>query len=177
MDFSTGAFVNNYSIKIQEKFDITPKTAGYTISFQSFIGVFAGFFVDYVTERFYRDDVNYKKRNFHGYGLMTIGYLGIATTHSLTVFMGWSILVKSAQSFLRIVLTEMLIRRCPANQKGSLIGTGNSVSNTARLITPLFTGFVVDSWGTNGANVLAASAAILGTLVTFRLREDHQKSS
>lgn len=176
-DFSIGAFHNNYSIKLQEKFSVTPKIAGYTISFQSFVAALAGMFVGRVNNGFYKDDTDYSKRNLHGYAAMTIILLGIGITHSLGIFLLWSMLLSTTLLFMRIVSTEMLISRCSDNQRGSVLGTGNSISNMARLVTPLMAGFVEDTWGSNSANILAATSATCGILVTFWIQKRHLKNS
>ncbi|XP_043270979.1 major facilitator superfamily domain-containing protein 9-like [Venturia canescens] len=177
MDFSTGAFHNNYSLKLRERFDLTPKAAGYTISLQSFVGVLAGLMVDKVNQRFYKQDHFYTERNLHGYTLMVIAYLGIAASQHISIFMVWSMLLRSIHMFLRIVMTEMTIRRCPPSQKGSIIGSSNSISNIARLMTPLITGYIEDLWGPNSSNLLAAAAATFGLLVPMTFRHQQQKIS
>lgn len=177
IDFSIGAFHNNYSLKIREKFNLSPKMAGYTISLQSFVGVLAGLMVDRVNQRFYSQDMFCIKRNSHGYALMIVAYMGIAATEHISVFMVWSMLLRSIHMFLRIVMTEMTIRRCPPSQKGSIIGSSNSISNIARLMTPLITGYVEDLWGPNSSNLLAAGAATCGLLIPLTFRQQRQKTS
>ncbi|XP_057326857.1 major facilitator superfamily domain-containing protein 9-like [Microplitis mediator] len=176
LDMSAGVYHSNYSIKIQERFSITPKISGYTIAFQSFVGVITGLFVAKINDKLYKTDVDYKKRNIHGFILMAIGYLGIYFATSLSVFLLWTVVLKTSHMFMRIILTDMLMRKCPSSQTGSIAGTSNSVSNFARLITPIIAGIFEDTWGTNSANFLAAVIASIGILVSLNIKNNHSKT-
>lgn len=173
---SAGLYHSNYNLKIQERFDITPKISGYTIAFQSFVGVITGLFVAKINDKLYNSDVDYKKRNMHGYILMVVGYLGIYFASSLRVFLLWTVVLKTSHMFLRIILTDMLMRKCPPSQTGSVAGTSNSVSNLARLVTPVVAGVFEDTWGTNSANFLAALVASIGIFIALGISRSHPKS-
>ncbi|CAG5108807.1 Similar to MFSD9: Major facilitator superfamily domain-containing protein 9 (Homo sapiens) [Cotesia congregata] len=176
LDMSAGLYHSNYNLKIQERFGITPKISGYTIAFQSFVGVITGLFVAKINDKLYNSDVDYKKRNMHGYILMVVGYLGIYFASSLRVFLLWTVILKTSHMFLRIILTDMLMRKCPPSQTGSVAGTSNSVSNLARLITPVVAGVFEDTWGTNSANFLAALVASIGIFIALGISRSHPKS-
>ncbi|KAK0178869.1 hypothetical protein PV327_007712 [Microctonus hyperodae] len=180
LDMSAGLFHSNYNLKLQNRFDISPKLSGYTIAFQSFIGVITGIFIDYINNKFYKNDVNYRRRNIHGFMFTSIAYLGIFFTTHLTIFLLWTTILTSGRMFLRIILTDMLMKKCPPSQTGSIAGSANSISNLARLITPLTAGFFEDYWGINSVNFLAAIVATIGIIVSWnieRTTEDREKIS
>ncbi|KAG8037516.1 hypothetical protein G9C98_005726 [Cotesia typhae] len=176
LDMSAGLYHSNYNLKIQERFNITPKISGYTIAFQSFVGVITGLFVTKINDKLYNSDADYKKRNMHGYILMVVGYLGIYFASSLRVFLLWTVVLKTSHMFLRIILTDMLMRKCPPSQTGSVVGTSNSVSNLARLVTPVVAGVFEDTWETNSANFLAALVASIGIFIALGISRSHPKS-
>ncbi|XP_034943816.1 major facilitator superfamily domain-containing protein 9-like [Chelonus insularis] len=170
LDMSTGIYHSNYNLKIQEKFDLSPKLSGYTIAFQSLVGVLTGIFVEDINNKLYKNDENYCKRNLHGFLFMSIAYLGIYFASHLSVFLFWTVILKTSHMFLRIILTDMLMRKCPTNHTGSVTGTANSVSNLARLVTPLLAGLVEDMWEKNSTNFLAAVISTIGVGISFSIK-------
>lgn len=174
---SAGAFHSNYNIKVQERFDISPKYTGYTIAFPNFVGVISALLIGKINDKYYSTDITYRRRNLHGFFFMCLSYIGVSFSNNLSGFIFWAIILRISHMVLRIILTDMLMRKCPSWQTGSIAGVSNSVSNLARLVTPLTVGIVEDSWGTNSGNLLAALAAAIGIFISLKIEQTHPKNS
>jgi hypothetical protein len=62
---------------------------------------------------------------------------------------------------LRIVTSEIILQRTAPDQRGSLIGSGQSMSSVARLIAPLCSGLAYDVFGFYGTSVLRTAVTTI----------------
>ncbi|XP_046740592.1 major facilitator superfamily domain-containing protein 9-like isoform X2 [Diprion similis] len=170
MAVSLATFTSNYFANVQETYNISPRWAGYTISFQGLIGSSAGLLAGWVDQKLYKNDLSFKQRNLHGFIIMTISYVGLFTAPTLHFFMLSIVPLRAASSLLRIVEMDMVLRRCPPTQRGSLVGTSNSISNIARLVAPVLAGFMGDMYGTRSAILLSTVLTVLGIIVSLMVR-------
>ncbi|XP_015590268.1 major facilitator superfamily domain-containing protein 9 [Cephus cinctus] len=168
-------FISNYTLRIQEKYDVTPKWVGYTISLQGLFGTLAGFTTGWIDRKFYQNDLDYKRRNAHGFAIMTICFLGNITASNLTIFMLWMIPLRISTSFLRVIETNMILKRCLPSQRGSILGAMHSMTNVARLVAPLLAGIMDDYYGSNGASFVAAILTIIGIPIAMRVKHIEYK--
>lgn len=169
------AYYSNYNIRIQERFNVSPKISGYTIAFQSTIGVLTGFLISRINEKFYKDDVNYKKRNVHSFMLMTVAYSCSYLSSNLFLFLVSGMLFQIAHMILRVSLTNVVIQRSPASQQGSVAGFDQSIISIARMITPLTVGVIEDVFGSSTGVLLSVVTSLFGVFVSLTLSTSHFK--
>lgn len=171
------AYYSNYNLRLQARFDVSPKISGYTIAFQSMIGVLTGFLISKINDKFYKHDVNYKKRNTHSFMLMTMAYSLSYLSPNLMLFLISGMFFQIAHMILRVSLTNVVIQRSPASKQGSVAGFDQSIISIARMITPLTVGVIEDMFGSNSGILLSIVTSIIGLFVSFTFTTSHIKVS
>lgn len=158
----------NYFVRVQNRFEISTKLTGYTISAQSLSATAAGFLSGNIHQLYQNRD--YKTRNFHGYLFQSLTFLGLTLIPSFSAFIILVMLNKASSMILRITTSEMILKRCSPDKKGLIIGINKSVSNTARLITPVILGLFEDIYGTETGTVFATVLSCVATLVCTKIQ-------
>ncbi|XP_012254263.2 major facilitator superfamily domain-containing protein 9 [Athalia rosae] len=171
MGISQAIFFSNYFLNVQETYNVSPKWTGYTISFQGIVGASAGLLAGWVDQKLYKNDLSFRQRNLHGFIIMAVAYTGLLFSPTLFLFMLWTIPLRASCAILRIVGTDMILKRGSATQRGSLVGTGNSISNIARLVAPLLAGFMGDLYGTNTSALLSTIISVLGIILLLTTKQ------
>lgn len=110
--------------------------------------------------RFYKKDKYYAVQMLHGFGVLTVSFILLSLTSNLTFFLMCLIPVSASSSLLRIVTSEVILQRTAPDQRGSLIGSGQSMSSVARLIAPLCSGLAYDMFGFYGTSVMRIGVTI-----------------
>ncbi|KAF2882247.1 hypothetical protein ILUMI_23915 [Ignelater luminosus] len=167
--FSISIYFSNQAIYIQEKFDLSQRYIGYTISFLSIIGSLAGLMLGYITNRFYKNDFNCSKRLFHGFATICITFIGLYYAPNITIFVMFLIPFGISNTILRIVSMEVILSRSGNKDRGSLSGASNSVMSVARFISPITSGIIGDTVGENAVVLSAFAPALLGSLLCVKL--------
>ncbi|XP_067010305.2 major facilitator superfamily domain-containing protein 9 isoform X2 [Anabrus simplex] len=169
LGFSQAFFYTNYSLAIQEKFQVSPKWIGYTISFQGMIGAFSGFLVGWFN-KFYQMDSTFTLRSLHGFLLLVLAYCAVSSAPTLGVFVLSLVPLSVSSSFLRIIGLECVLQRTPLDKRGSVVGSSNSISSIARLVAPLCSGAIHDVAGYFGVSLVSILTASSGAALAGFLR-------
>ncbi|PNF42296.1 Major facilitator superfamily domain-containing protein 9 [Cryptotermes secundus] len=159
LGFAQAVHYQSFSLILKEEYSITPSGIGYTISFQGLVGATAGFLSGGMG-RFYKKDKYYALQMLHGFGVLTLSFILLSLKPNLTFFLVCLIPVSASSSLLRIVTSEVILQRTAPNQRGSLIGSGQSMSSVARLIAPLCSGLAYDKFGFCGTSMLRIAVTI-----------------
>lgn len=167
--FSISIYFSNQAMYIQERFNLSQKYIGYTISFLSIIGSLAGLMLGYITNTFYKNDFKCSKRLFHGFTTICITFIGLYYATNITVFVIFLIPFGISNTILRIVSMEVILSRSGNNDRGSLSGASNSVMSVARFISPITSGIIGDTVGEHAVVLSAFAPALLGSLLCMRL--------
>nr|CAD7602195.1 unnamed protein product [Timema genevievae] len=133
-------FFMQYGLAIQEKFEVSPKWVGYTISFQGTISAASSFSSSWLERLYGASDGSRARQMFHSFAVLTISFFLIDYAPSLGMFVIGLLPMSASTSLLRLSTNDMVIRRTPPDKRGSLVGSGNSISSVARLIAPIFSG-------------------------------------
>lgn len=161
----------NYSIILRENFKISQKMIGYTIAFQSCIGTISGLFTGKINEKFYKEDTTHSKKYFYGFIIMTFAFFLLCFSTNYVSFVIAVIPLAVSNSFLRIIETQILLAKTK-NDKGSLAGTSNSLNSLARLISPIFSGYISDILGENSVLYLSTILSGIGTIIAGYIRSN-----
>lgn len=153
-------FFSNYTSYMKETFEMSPSTIGYTVSFQGFISAAAGFAFKYV--HIAESSI---VRCYYLLILLSISFFFLTFVHSFSLFMFFLVPLFVSHSLLRVVTIEMVFENSDSSERGSLNGAFNSVMSVAKLITPLISGFVIDSYGYKA--VLFISFLLCGLAAIF----------
>jgi len=107
---------------------------------------------------------------------LSLSFVFLSLAPNLTFFLICLIPLSASSSLLRIVTSEVTLQRTESDQRGSLIGSGQSMPSVARLIAPFCSGLAYDVFGSYGISVLrtavTAAAVALCTILCMRQRKE-----
>lgn len=170
--FALSFYFNNYSVLLQEKYGMTPKSVGYIISFQSMIGSGTSFLsgqIQHIYEWRYPPQKASAVQIVHCFVAMTAALVGISYVDSMPALLMWLIPLASGAALLRTVLTELLVQKASPQERGSLLGAAHSFSAMSRLCTPLVAGIASDWYGTSAVSLLSQVVAGIGAFSAHHL--------
>ncbi|XP_061647780.1 major facilitator superfamily domain-containing protein 9 isoform X2 [Phyllopteryx taeniolatus] len=152
-------YYSNFSLAMEERFSLKPKTTGYLISYSSTLGALAGFLVGPVT-RLYAN--NMAALLLHSTLLTCLLISLYAAAQGV-----WQVLLTStffaiSTTVGRTSITDLELRRGGTRASGTLIGAGQSVTAVGRVLAPLLSGISQEfsPCGPPGLGVLLALAAV-----------------
>lgn len=166
---SISVYFSNQTFYIQDKFNLTQRYVGYTISFLSIFGVITSFLSGKIKNVFYKNDTSCLKRLFHAFTLLSICFLALFFSTHLYMFLVFLVPFSFASSILRNVSTELILLQSDHNEKGSLSGVSNSVMSISRSVAPIFAGFIADKFGRDSVIVSGFVPSFLGSIFCIYL--------
>ncbi|XP_049584136.1 major facilitator superfamily domain-containing protein 9 [Syngnathus scovelli] len=157
-------YYSNFSLAMEERFSLKPKTTGYLISYSSTLGALAGFLVGPVTKLYGN---NMAALLLHSTLLTCLLITLYATAQGV-----WQVLLTStffaiSTTVGRTSITDLELQRGGARDSGTLIGAGQSVTAVGRVLAPLLSGVTQEfsPCGPPSLGVLLALAAVAVLLV------------
>ncbi|XP_018332969.1 major facilitator superfamily domain-containing protein 9 [Agrilus planipennis] len=168
---SASTYFSNQGLYIQEKFSLSQRHVGFTISFFGTVSLISSLFMGLLTKKFYPKDPDYYKQQLHAYSLMTVSLLGLYLAPNVYWFCFLLLPFSMVSTALRIISMELLLNRSKKedNTRGCLVGASNSVMSFARLLTPITSGVVADAFGDDATILMSAVPALSATLLTATL--------
>lgn len=156
MAISIMLYYSNFSLAMEERFSLTPKTTGYLISYSSTLGALAGGLVGPVT-KLYGNDM--PALLLHSTVLTCLLILLYAAAPSV-----WEVLLSStffaiSTSIGRTCITDLELQRGGAHASGTLIGAGQSVTAVGRILAPLLSG-LAQEFSPCGPPILGVGLAV-----------------
>lgn len=156
---------SNFSLAMEERFDLKPKVTGYMISYSSMLGALAGCLVGPMT-RLYRGNMSALLLHSTAFTCSLIFLYAAAGSV-------WHVLLSStffaiSTSVGRTCITDLELQRgSSVRASGTLIGAGQSVTAIGRILAPLLSGFTqeISPCGPPSLGVLLALTALVLQLV------------
>ncbi|KAI1885360.1 hypothetical protein AGOR_G00219340 [Albula goreensis] len=153
-------YYSNFSLALEERFELKPKVTGYLISYSSTLGALAGCLVGPVTQ-LYGNDM--PALLLHSTMLTSVLIFLYATAPNV-----WQVLLTStffaiSTTIGRTCITDLELRRGGTQASGTLIGAGQSVTAVGRILAPLLSGVAQEfsPCGPPSLGVVLALAAVL----------------
>ena len=137
MGFSMLVFRSSLNSMLEFHFNTSPKTNGYLMSYNGLVGGFSGILVGQISKFYNHKDA---KMLLHFSLILTASILGITFSPSIffvAVFIA-PLAVSSAVS--RVCVTNLTFQRSRGDEKGMILGVGNSLLSFARMISPALGG-------------------------------------
>lgn len=137
MAVSIMLYYSNFSLAMEERFQLKPKMTGYLISYSSMLGALAGCLVGPVTHLYGN---NMSALLLHSTALTCTLIFLYATAPNV-----WQVLLTStffaiSTTIGRTCITDLELQRGGAQASGTLIGAGQSVTAVGRVLAPLLSG-------------------------------------
>ncbi|TRY57399.1 hypothetical protein DNTS_026596 [Danionella cerebrum] len=154
---------SNFSLAMEERFLLKPKTTGYLISYSSMLGALAGFLVGPVTHLYAN---NMAALLLHSTVLTSTLIFLYATAPNV-----WQVLLTStffaiSTTIGRTCITDLELQRGGAQASGTLIGAGQSVTAVGRVLAPLLSG-LAQEFSPCGPPSLGVVLALLALALLF----------
>lgn len=146
-----------------ETYKLTPTQVGYTLSVNSSIGVATGFGVARL-EPFFRKYSSFKKC-FFSFILLFVGYVCLSFAPNIMFHILCMVPIIAAGTLIEVFLNQILSETCMGENRGTLEGAMTSSISVARSITPVVAGLAMDIYGSSGAYIFAALAAISAAML------------
>ncbi|KAA0716003.1 Major facilitator superfamily domain-containing protein 9 [Triplophysa tibetana] len=137
MALSIMLYYSNFSLAMEERFQLKPKETGYLISYSSTLGALAGVLVGPVTHLYGN---NMSALLLHSTMLTSTLIFLYATAPNI-----WQVLLSStffaiSTSIGRTCITDLELQHGGVQSSGTLIGAGQSVTAVGRVLAPLLSG-------------------------------------
>ena len=160
MGFSMLVFRSNFTSMLEFHFNTSPKTNGYIMSYNGLVGGFSGILVGQISKFYNHNDA---KMLLHFSLILTASILGITFSPSIffvAVFIA-PLAVSSAVS--RVCVTNLTFQRSRGDEKGMILGVGNSLLSFARMISPALGGVAqeVSVYAPGSIGALIAGTGVL----------------
>lgn len=160
MGFSMLVFRSNLTSMLEFHFNTSPKTNGYIMSYNGLVGGFSGILVGQISKFYNHNDA---KMLLHFSLILTASILGITFSPSIffvAVFIA-PLAVSSAVS--RVCVTNLTFHRSRGDEKGMILGVGNSLLSFARMISPALGGVAqeVSVYAPGSIGALIAGTGVL----------------
>ena len=162
--FSVLIFRTNFPIFLDVHFSVGYKTLGKIISFNGVAAAIAAASCGYIS-RLYSDR---SKQITHFTLLMAVSIFLITASPSIPLLVALLIPLSVATSNLRICMLTVMLERGREDERGAIIGLGNSISSLSRMLAPSIVG-LAQEYSTEAAGYLSFVLALTATGISLWL--------
>lgn len=138
MGFSMLVFRSNFTSMLEFHFNTSPKTNGYIMSYNGLVGGFSGILVGKIAKLYNHNDA---KMQLHFSLILMASLLGITFSPSILFIPIFITPLAISSAVCRVCTTNLTFRRGREDEKGVMLGIGNSLLSFARMISPALGGF------------------------------------
>ncbi|KAI7808987.1 putative major facilitator superfamily domain-containing protein 9, partial [Triplophysa rosa] len=173
MGLSIMLYYSNFSLAMEERFQLKPKVTGYLISYSSTLGALSGFLVGPVTHLYGN---NMPALLLHSTMLTSTLIFLYATAPNV-----WQVLLTStffaiSTSIGRTCITDLELQHGGVQASGTLIGAGQSVTAVGRVLAPLLSGLAQEFSPCGPPSVGVVLALVAVGLLLVRTPEWNSKT-
>lgn len=160
---------------LRSQFGTSPLVISYIASFQQMISVAAALSIGKIST-FYSDN---ERLRLHACILMTMAIVGALFATHLWIFVAVLVPFGAMASLQRIAGTQLCLQLTSPEEKGEVLGIGQSVWSLTRILGPQMSGLAMD-YSHSMPQVIAVAFAIIGTghIYTFNVsKHDSDKKT
>lgn len=161
LGFAMIIFRSNFTTMLEFRYQTTPKTNGYIMSFNGMVSGLSGTLVGYIMPLYNHND---SKAVLHFSALITCALLCITFSPDLWVLICILMPLSCATSICRVCVSNLTLKRCKQNEKGVIFGVGNSMLSFARMLSPLLAG-VAQEYSVYGPGTLSVGISSIGVVI------------
>ena len=137
MGFSMLVFRSNFTSMLEFHFNTSPKTNGYILSYNGLVSGFSGILVGKISKFYNHNDA---KMLLHFSLVLMVSLLGITFSPSILFVAVFITPLAVSSAVSRVCVTNLTFRRGREDEKGVILGVGNSLLSFARMISPALGG-------------------------------------
>jgi len=161
MGFSMLVFRSNFMSMLEFHFNTNPKTNGYIMSYNGLVSGLSGLFIGSLADFYNHNDY---KMQLHFSCLLTASILGITFSPNIYFVAAFITPLAVSSAVGRVCLTNLTFQRSREDEKGVVLGVGNSLLSFARMISPALGG-VLQEFSPYAPGSMGAMLAALGILL------------
>lgn len=162
MTFSVIIFRTNFTVFLEEHFQVSSTTFGQILSFNGVASALASA-TSGIMSRFYSSHV---KQVLHFSLLLAISIACLTLAPNVSSVFLLLIPLSLSTSNLRICMLSLMLHRGREEEKGALVGLANSMSSLSRMLAPSIVG-VIQDYSVEMAGYLSAVLALLAAGVVL----------
>lgn len=163
--FAMFSFYMNYNKSITSRYGTTSVLIGYSLSLQGLVRASTAFSIHKIF-RMFPKNVSISEKMQIIYAALIVSFSALYLSNSFNIFLIFLIPLNICLCFIRIINHDALVERIKEHNKGIILGAFNNVTAICRFILPLFSGYVIDTFGYDGSYVVSLLSLIAG-LVTI----------
>lgn len=172
MGFSVMIYRANFSLMLQEMYEITPKTIGQIMSYGAFVGFLSGL----CTGRIVKFYGNIHKLLLHASVAQLISIIGLTFAVNIPMLLFFSTVLSINNAVSRVCVTDMSVRRGSGENTGALLGTSQSLTSMARAIAP-FIGGLAQEVSYRGPGIIGVISGSIGVICIMTYLERDEGST
>ncbi|PSN50441.1 hypothetical protein C0J52_04942 [Blattella germanica] len=176
-DFTCGLHYQNFRIILMDLYNVSSTWVGYCMASMGLVGAATGFLNGQIS-KLYKKDKSYGHKAFHMSIVFALSFILSGCAPNLMVTVMSYLLLSICSSLLGVTISEIILLRTAPDQRGSILGTAQSIMSLSFLLTPISSGIVYEVYGHNGLSVLkvlTATASLLFSLFLCRNKRDDKK--
>ena len=169
---------SNYTSMLDYRYGVDAKTTGYIISYGSIAGALSGMSVGTIYSYIKSD----AKMMFFAAILMSSSLFGIAISPNIYTVLICVAPLSLSTSIMRVNSHNLMLKRIKPEEKGAVMGVGDSMTSIARMMSPAIAGFAQEV-NVTGPCWLATGFSIIGIglMIAFRgqkeVKDDAKKTN
>lgn len=175
MGFSMLVFRSNFMSLLEFHFNTSPKTNGYIMSYNGLVSGLSGLLMGSIADFYNHND---SKMLIHFSCILTVSILGITFSPNIYFVAAFIAPLALSSAVGRVCVTNLTFRRSKEDEKGVVLGIGNSLLAFARMISPALGGVLqelnVHVPGSTGAAIAAFGVSLM---ILFPLDRDISNKS
>ena len=169
MSLSMLIYRSNFTPMLDYRYGIDAKTTGYIISYGSIAGALSGMSVGTIYSYIKNDG----KMMTYASILMTISLFGITISPSIYTVLVWMAPLSLSTAIMRVISHNLMLKRIRLEEKGAVMGVGDSLTSIARMMSPAIAGFAQEVSAT-GACWLSTCCGVAGITLGFVFKRSQQ---
>lgn len=127
---------SNFIALLDYRYSLDAQTTGYFISFGSIASVISSMFIGPIYSIFKSD----AKMFLFGGLLMTMSLFGISVSPNIYVILFCMVPRSFSSAIMRVNSHNLILKRCHADERGAVVGVGNSLISIGRMLSPVIAG-------------------------------------
>lgn len=157
MSLSMLIYRSNFTSMLDYRYGIDARTTGYIISYGSIAGAISGMSMGTIYS-FIKSDA---KMMIFAALLMTSSLFGIAISSSIYSVLICMAPLSLSTAIMRVNSHNLMLKRIEPEEKGAVMGVGDSLTSIARMISPAVAGFAQEV-SVTGCCWLSTGCAVIG---------------
>lgn len=162
LTFTVIMFRTNFPVFLEEHFHADSTTLGKVLSFNGIIAAFSAATCGIISSHY----SNRIKQLVHFSLLLAISIACLTISHNTVLLVVFLIPMAVSTSNLRICMLSLMLERGREDEKGAIIGLGNSMSSVGRMLAPSIVG-VGQEYGSEVIGYVSTVLAMLAVLTLY----------